>query len=72
MDLLIFGSTLSVGLLVGLTLKKHDVYLIPQSFGLFMNNREYFDQLQKDQEQADRDTYFYFKNSTRHPDTRRS
>jgi len=39
MDVLIFSGTLSVGLLVGLTLKKHNIYLVPQSFGLFMNTR---------------------------------
>ena len=39
MDLVLFGGTLSMGLLVGLTLKKHGVYLVPQSLGLMMTNR---------------------------------
>ena len=39
MDLLIFGGALSVGLFTGLTLKKHGLFLIPQSFGIMMTNR---------------------------------
>ena len=39
MDLLLFGGSLSVGLFVGLTLKKHQVYLIPQSLGVMKTNR---------------------------------
>ena len=39
MDLLLFGGSLSVGLFVGLTLKKHQVYLVPQSLGIMKTNR---------------------------------
>jgi hypothetical protein len=47
MDLVLFGGSLAVGLAVGLTLKKHNVYLIPQSLGIAKTNREYFDNMQK-------------------------
>jgi len=66
MDLLLFGGSLSLGLFVGLTLKKHKVFLIPQSLGIMMTNREFFDNVQKEQEQQDRDNYFAGINSTRH------
>ena len=66
MDLMLFCGCLCVGTAVGLTLKKNQVYLMPQSLDIFMSNREYFDQVQKEQEKHDRDIYFSFKNSTRH------
>jgi hypothetical protein len=47
MDLILFGGSACLGLFVGLTLKKHQIYLMPQSFGIMMTNREYFDNMQK-------------------------
>jgi len=66
MDVILFGSSLSLGLLVGLTLKKHQVYLIPQSLGIAKTNREYFDDMQREQEEQDFNNYYATKNSTRH------
>jgi hypothetical protein len=43
MDIAIFSATFLVSLGVGLTMKKHDVFLIPQSLGLMTTNREYYD-----------------------------
>ena len=66
MDMILFGSSLSLGLLVGLTLKKHQVYLIPQSLGIAKTNREYFDDMQREQEEQDFNNYYATKNTTRH------
>lgn len=66
MDLLLFGGSLSLGLFVGLTLKKHNVYLIPQSLGIAKTNREYFDEQQKEMEDQDFTNYYATKNTTRH------
>lgn len=40
MDLAIFTGCLLTGTLVGLTLKKHNIYLVPQELGLFMTKRQ--------------------------------
>ena len=48
MDIALFGTTFCLGTFIGLTMKKHGVFVLPQSFGIFMNNREYFDQVQKE------------------------
>lgn len=66
MDLLLFGGSLCGGLFLGLTLKKHGVFLIPQSLDIMMTNREYFDGVQKDMESLDQENYYAGKNSTRH------
>lgn len=66
MDLFLFGSSLSLGLLIGLTLKKHNVYLIPQSLGLAKTNREYFDAVEKEMEDLDFANYYATKDTTRH------
>jgi hypothetical protein len=48
MDLVLFGTSLAVGITVGLTLKKHNLYLVPQNLNIAKTNREYFDNMQKE------------------------
>jgi hypothetical protein len=66
MDLLFFTGSLCVGTLVGLTLKKHGVYLVPQTLGVTMSNREYFDKEQRDMQLKELEHNYAMKNSTRH------
>lgn len=39
MDVFLFGTSLCAGLYVGLTLKKYQVFLIPQSLGILQTPR---------------------------------
>ena len=66
MDMILLGSSLALGLLVGMNLKKHQFYLIPQSLSIAKTSREYFDDMQKEMEDQDINNYFATKNSLRH------
>ena len=39
MDLFLFAGSLTVGLFVGLTLKKNGVFILPQSLGILKTQR---------------------------------
>lgn len=53
MDIAIFSGTFCLAALVGLTMKKHGVYIVPQSFDIMQTNREYFDKQMMDMQKAD-------------------
>jgi hypothetical protein len=50
-------------------MKKHGVFLVPQSLDLMTSNRQYFDQQEKDMQQHEVENYFSLHNTTRHLDT---
>jgi hypothetical protein len=66
MDIAIFSGSLCVAVAVGLTMKKHGVFVVPQSLGLLTTNREYFDSMEKEMQQAEVESYFTLHNTTRH------
>ena len=66
MDLAIFTGCLGVGLFVGLTMKKHGVFLIPQSLDIMQTNNQYYKRQEADMEKLEVENYFTFKNTTRH------
>lgn len=66
MDVAIFSGTFCVGLLVGLTMKKHGVFVVPQSLGVLATNREYYDQMEAEMEKQEVENYFTLRNTTRH------
>jgi hypothetical protein len=43
MDVGIFSVSFLASLAIGLTMKKHGVFLVPQSLGIMTTNREYYD-----------------------------
>jgi hypothetical protein len=66
MDIAIFSGTFCLSLFVGLTLKKHGVFAVPQSFNLMTTNREYYDKMEKEMQQAEVENYYTLENTTRH------
>lgn len=66
MDVAIFSGTFCVGLFVGLTMKKHGVFVVPQSLGVLSTNREYYDQMEAEMEKQEVENYFTLRNTTRH------
>ena len=51
MDVAIFSGCLVVGTLIGLTMKKNKVYIVPQALHLTQSKRDYQLQIEKEMEQ---------------------
>lgn len=66
MDIAIFSGSLCLAMLVGLTMKKHGVFVVPQSLGLLTTNKEYYDSMAKEMQQAELESYYTINNTTRH------
>jgi hypothetical protein len=66
MDIAIFSGSFCLATFVGLTMKKHGVFIIPQSFDIFGTNRQYFDKIEQEMGQAEVEHYFTLPNTTRH------
>ena len=51
MDVAIFTGCLGVGLFIGLTMKKHKAYIVPQALHLTQSKRDYQLAIEKEMEQ---------------------
>lgn len=66
MDITIFSGSFCVAVFVGLTMKKHGVFIVPQSLNILSTNREYYDKMDQEMQQAEVENYFTLRNTTRH------
>lgn len=66
MDIAIFSGTFCLAAFVGLTMKKHGVFIVPQSLNILATNREYYDKMEQEMQQAEVENYFTLHNTTRH------